>query len=74
MIKLKSQICDAHVGCREKQFRETFLDIENCQLDRLDAKSAIEPRSTFCISERYIAGLTPVKFLEELTTNYMHTN
>ena len=38
MIKLKSQNCDAHVGCRENQFRETFLDTENCQLDRLDAE------------------------------------
>ena len=47
----------AYAGCRDMQFSEKFSNIENHLLYRLNAEPALEPRSTFCISERYIAGL-----------------
>ena len=50
-----------------------LLYIEIGQLHRLSAEPAIDPRSTFCISERCIAGLHNAKLLAELTTIYTHT-
>ena len=52
---------------------EKFLNTVNRQISTLNAEPAIEPRSAFCASERYIAGLIYVKFFAELTTNYIHT-
>ena len=39
-------------------FKQKFSNIENSQLYRL---RAMEPHSTFCICERYIAGQNSVK-------------
>ena len=39
------------------QFSKKFPNIENRQLYTLNAEPASEPRSAFCISEVYIAGL-----------------
>ena len=60
LIKLKSLIVVTHAGCRGMQFGEKFSKIENRQLYRLNAESAVEPRSNFCMSERYIACRIPV--------------
>ena len=56
--------------CSCMQFVERISNFENCHLQRLNAEPIIEPRSTFCISERCIAGLNAANFLAELTSKY----
>ena len=61
----------AYAGYPELQISEKFSNIENRQFYGLNAEPSIDPRLSFCSSERHIADLNPVKVTAELTTKYV---